>query len=137
MATKAKKTVGSGGQKAATEKKTKKSSTKVKSTKKSKTAHAPIQVTIHQRVFGEVPAEHSFYLGDGRELKSIVDLTDALETMSDEIFNRHVSEAHNDFANWIQDLYKEESLAQQLREITCRMETQRRILKHIVKKLTE
>lgn len=137
MATKAKKAVGSQKQKATTKKKADKPAVKSKGTKKAKSSEVPIQVTIHQRVFGEVPAEHSFYLGDGRELKNIIELTDALESMSEEVFSRHVSDSHNDFANWICDLYNEETLAQQLREVTDRMETQRRILRHIVKKLTE
>ncbi len=64
-----------------------------------------VYVKVKTKLLGEAPQEYEFYLNDGRRLGSVFELVDALETMSDEIFREHVTEAKNDFSSWIKDVF--------------------------------
>ncbi len=59
----------------------------------------------------EVPEENMFMLSDGRKLRSLRDLRNALENMSEGIFSNHVYGRKNDFANWIKKIFNEPKLA--------------------------
>ncbi len=76
------------------------------------------------------PSEH-FYLPDGRQLKNLVELVIALETMDDDAFSKHVTSDKNDFANWIEHVFKKHSLADQVRSAKDRKEMAIRILQHL------
>ena len=58
-----------------------------------------------------VPPSQYFYLSNGVVLKSLADLSDALKEMSDELLHSHITYDRNDFANWVRNTFKEESLA--------------------------
>ena len=62
----------------------------------------------------ELKPDHFFMMVDGSTLKSLKDLLDAFETMSDDVFYYHVNEERNDFANWIRDCIGEVELAENL-----------------------
>jgi hypothetical protein len=55
-----------------------------------------------------------FYLPHGQHLKSINELIQALDNMSNDTFKHHVNEHKNDFANWISGVFNEEELAQKI-----------------------
>ena len=57
--------------------------------------------------------QHYFYL-QTRTLKTITELL----TINKEEYERHVKQENNDFANWVQHVFKETELAQELRETT-------------------
>lgn len=59
----------------------------------------------------DVPQEHVFWCCDGRILKNLGELCDALGAMSDDAFAYHVNAAKNDFSNWVKDVIKDDSLA--------------------------
>lgn len=61
-----------------------------------------------------------FYLKNGKALRSIAELAAIVESLPDDVFNHHVSERHNDFANWIKDVFKEEHLATAMRKLHTR-----------------
>jgi len=61
-----------------------------------------------------VKPEHYFWLNDGRVIKDIDELAKALEKMHDDIFNHHVTDNRNDFANWIRDVIKDKGLAKKI-----------------------
>jgi hypothetical protein len=96
----------------------------------------PAKVTLKEHIFGEAPKEKVFYLADGRKLKNLVELTEALETMGEDVFRHHVNAARNDFSNWINDVFKDKELAQDMKSIKDRSDAEIRLLKHFVKKLT-
>jgi hypothetical protein len=96
----------------------------------------PAKVTVREHVFGEAPKEKVFYLADGRKVKSLLELTEALENMSEDVFRHHVSAARNDFSNWINDVFKDKELAQDIKGVRDRADAEIRLLKHFVKKLT-
>ena len=60
----------------------------------------------------DVPKRNSFKLHKTEiEINNLFELADALEIMSDESYNHHVSSSRNDFANWVRDIVKDEELS--------------------------
>lgn len=95
-----------------------------------------IEVSIIRQYNKEAPFESHFVLTDGRRIKTIFELIDILDNMSDEIFKFHVSTERNDFSNWIEGVFNEEELAKKIGTLSSRLETQNELLKHLIKKLT-
>ena len=94
-----------------------------------------VEVIIRKKILGEAPEEHHFIVADGRKLKNIIELADALETMSEEIFRHHSNEFKNDFSAWIKDVFYDHSLAEDISMAKNRLETQIAILRRLVKEL--
>jgi len=94
-----------------------------------------VEVIIRKKLLGEAPVEHHFVVADGKKLKNIIELADALETMTEEIFSHHVNEAKNDFSNWVKDVFYDHSLAEDISRAKNRLETQIAILRRLVKEL--
>ena len=74
-------------------------------------------------------------VADGKKLKNIIDLADALETMSEEIFRHHANEFKNDFGAWVKDVFYDHSLAEDISRSKNRLETQIAVLRRLVKEL--
>jgi hypothetical protein len=84
-----------------------------------------------------VGPEMYFFLADGRPLKNLLELADALEEMTDEIFQHHVNEQKNDFAKWVSDVFGDEELALKLGHAKSKAHHQLIILKHIIRRLIQ
>ena len=106
-----------------------------KSNSKQKKPLQSIEVIIRKKVLGEDPEEHHFVVADGKKLKNIIELADALETMSEEIFSHHANEFKNDFASWVKDVFYDHSLAEDISRAKNSLETQIAILRRLVKEL--
>ena len=65
-------------------------------------------------ILANVTGEYVFYLNDGRILRNIAELKDALNTMSNELYAYHVNSEKNDFSNWVKDIICDEKLANDL-----------------------
>ncbi len=113
-------------------KKAKKTKKTTKKAAKKPKAKRKVYVKIRSQVLGEAPQEHEFCLSDGRRLKSVYELIDALESMSDEIFREHVNEAKNDFSSWINDVFKAPDIAKEIKKIQDRIETQKALMKRLI-----
>lgn len=61
-----------------------------------------------------VSPELQFKLHEGNTISSIAELQKALVHMDDIAFAHHVNEHKNDFASWIKDVFKDETLANQM-----------------------
>ena len=83
-----------------------------------------------------VEPDRYFFLADGRPIKSLLELADALEDMSDDVFSHHVNPDKNDFARWVQDVFCDEDLAIKLGQSKSKEQNQLIILKHLVRRLT-
>src|SRR3990167_9448723 len=94
-----------------------------------------LEVIIKKKILGEAPEEHHFVVADGRKLKNVLELADALETMSEEIFRHHANELKNDFAAWVKDVFYDHSLAEDISRAKNRLETQIAVLRRLVKEL--
>lgn len=91
--------------------------------KEEKIVSLPLVEKIKKEIHPIVHEENYFILKSGEKLKSIYDLINALEYMSDDVFNHHVSLKHNDFASWINYILKLDDLAKLLGDIKKREET--------------
>jgi len=105
--------------------------------KKARKVHSTVKVTITRKVLGRAPEEYSFALHDGRKLQSVYELVDELENMTEDTFRQFVTDTENHFANWIEHVFEEKSLAEELRHVKSRMDTQRALLKHMVRELVK
>ena len=102
---------------------------------KSKKPLQSVEVIIRKKILGEAPVEQHFIVADGKKLKNIIELADALETMSEEIFRHHANEFKNDFSAWVKDVFYDHSLAEDISRAKNRLETQIAILRRLVKEL--
>jgi len=96
-----------------------------------------VKVTITRKVLGKAPETKTFYLKDGRKIRTVYELIDELELMTEDTFKHYVSDIENHFANWLEHVFNEKNLAGELRQIKGRMETQRALLKHLVRELVK
>ena len=96
----------------------------------------PAKVVLKRQIFGKAPEEKVFYLKDGRKLSSLLELTEAFESMAEDTFRHHVNETRNDFSKWIKDVFKDEELAKDIQDIKDKGDAEIRLLKHFVKKLS-
>ena len=94
-----------------------------------------VEVIIKKKILGEAPVEQHFVVADGSKLKNIIELADALETMSEEIFRHHANEFKNDFSNWVKDVFYDHSLADDISRAKNKFEAQIVILRRLVKEL--
>lgn len=68
-------------------------------------------------IFMETEPEKSFWLADGRQLRTLKDLAEALKTMDDAVWEHHVAAEKNDFANWAEDVFGQKALGAALRKV--------------------
>ena len=73
-------------------------------------------------LFRNIKPEEYFYINNGVVLKSLHDLIDVLEVIDEETFNHHVKNNRNDFSEWIRHIFKDNSLADKLKNTKTRME---------------
>ncbi len=58
-----------------------------------------------------------FHLANGKDLRSVKELKEYLKEMPDEVFKRHVGEDYNHFADWIEGVFHQKELADQIRRL--------------------
>lgn len=63
----------------------------------------------------KVPAGKEFVLSNGEKLSTLDQLSEAINLIEPEVFHAHVNEQKNDFANWVDGVFGEHELAEQLR----------------------
>lgn len=64
----------------------------------------------------EISQDKYFYLNDGRSLKSLKELAEALKNMDENTFKYHVAKDKNDFANWVKDVFGNKKLSSDLKK---------------------
>ena len=67
-----------------------------------------------ERRLADVPDQYVFWCHDGRVLRNLRELKDALEMMSDETYAYHANKEKNDFSNWVKDIIGDDKLARDL-----------------------
>ena len=92
-------------------------------------------ISIEISILKKAPKKNEFVLADGRKLKDLKELALVLGDMADDVFWHHVNDARNDFASWVDAVFEDKELAENLNKIKDKFNTQLEILKHIVKKL--
>lgn len=112
-------------------------SEKKKTAQPAKTAHEHETGPKKASLFIDVTPDKYFVLCDGKTLKDYRELASMLETVNDDVFFYHVNSERNDFANWINDVFGEEKLANDVRSAKSRIEIMAIIYKHLFNKLSE
>ncbi|HLD89308.1 MAG TPA: DUF5752 family protein [Candidatus Nanoarchaeia archaeon] len=79
------------------------------------------------KLLANVPIDKVFWICDGRILKNIYELNDALQTMTDDTFYYHVNKEKNDFASWIRDVMGGRKLAAELAKARNRLDAAKKI----------
>jgi hypothetical protein len=92
------------------------------------------KVIIKVHYFENVPPDVIFKLADGTEIGGLLELSDALLRMPDDIFYYHVRPDANDFAKWVYDVFRDEKLAQVMSLCHTREETNHHLLRHLLEK---
>ena len=82
--------------------------------KKTSTKKAVKKKTTQPKVLRPAPSKSYFFLGSGEAIKSVKGLADALEKMPEEVFKHHVNQEKNDFANWIEHVFEDKTLAKKI-----------------------
>lgn len=123
-----------------TVKKRAKKNTKVRGIQQSikivKKTGKPAKIVMKKQILGEAPKEKVFYLKDGRKLRNVLELTEAFEDMTEDVFKHHVNDMKNDFSSWVEHVMEDKELAKDIKDIKDKSDAEIRLLKHIVKKLT-
>lgn len=78
-----------------------------------------------EHLLRSVSGQHTFKLHLGTEIRSLEELAELLDIMSDASFKHHVTAHKNDFANWVRDVVHDDELAQLLLPLKDRAETAR------------
>jgi hypothetical protein len=86
-------------------------------------------------VLGDAPQENVFILCNGRPVKNVRELADALGEIGEDVFRHHVNPEKNDFATWVKDIFRDEELAQQLAGTKDQQHTRIVMYRHLVDKL--
>jgi len=73
-----------------------------------------------QKLLAKVPDEYVFRCQDGRVLRDMKEMAEALATMTDETFAYHSNAEKRDFSRWVRDIIGDEKLAKDLRKATDR-----------------
>lgn len=76
-----------------------------------------VKIKIKKTINPAIEAEEGkrFWLQDGRVLKSVEELAEALEEMSQSVWEHHVTVQKNDFANWVEDVFGEKKIGLAIR----------------------
>lgn len=69
-----------------------------------------------RQIISNVPEDKAFWLADGHKLMNLKELRNALTTIPPDVFNHHVNDQRNDFANWTRDVVRDPDLSDDLRK---------------------
>jgi len=84
-----------------------------------------------QKFLSKVPEERVFWCHDGRMLRDVKELGEALATMTDETFAYHSNSEKKDFSNWVRDVVGDEKLAKDLENARDRIQAARIVVSRI------
>jgi len=83
--------------------------------------------------------ERRFKLSDGREIGDLLGLHQSFNDMEDQVFNHHVNEYKNDFSTWVNDVLKDQKLAEDISKTKNKKVMQllirKKIVGHVVRNL--
>lgn len=90
------------------------------------------EIDTGHRLLADVEPEFRFWLSDGRVIKNLDELIEALKTMNEATFSYHVNKEKNDFSSWIREILKDKELADRIRNAR-----KKEIVLEIIKKRKE
>jgi len=103
-----------------------------KKTRQKKTTKRASRKTKYNK---NAPKENFFVLCDGKQVRSVKELADVMEDIEKHVFEHHVTPDSNDFAKWVEDIFKDVELAKKLAGVKEKGRMQLVLYKHITHKL--
>lgn len=88
-------------------------------------------------IFENVPEDKAFWVNDGRYVRSLHELAEALNSMKEKTFKFHVNKKKNDFSEWIRNVVGEEKLADEVARLVMKDKIQIVIQRHVIRKMME
>jgi hypothetical protein len=85
-----------------------------------------------KKFLADVPKEKVFYVFKGPTLKSMEQLSQFLDKMSDEQFNHHRNDSKNDFYNWVLQVIGDKKLADDLTKAKTKAATSKKVKERVV-----
>ncbi len=94
----------------------------------------PIRIPIQsvQSWLIDCPPEQAFVCIDGQRAISLKELVKMLERMDQQHYDYHVTREKNDFANWVQGVFKDGHLAANFRSARSKKETYQYAKRHFL-----
>ncbi len=83
------------------------------------------------KFLSDVPQEYVFWNNDGRTLKNLNELAQALATMTEGTYIYHAKNEKNDFANWVRDVIGDQKLAAELQKAQNRAQAARVVARRV------
>lgn len=84
-----------------------------------------------KKLLADMPHEHAFRFHDGRILRNVDELREALKTMKKDTFAFHVSAQKNDFSNWVRDVIGDRKLARDLERSPDRAQAAKKVAERV------
>lgn len=84
-----------------------------------------------------VAEEKAFYINDGRRIRNLCELVEALDNMKEVTFKFHVNKKKNDFSEWIRHVIEDEKLADDVARLVMKDKIQIILQKHVIGKMRE
>ncbi len=78
-----------------------------------------------------VPFEKRFYCADGTYLSNLAELAAALESMSEDMYQRYAAAPGNDFSIWVNHVIGDDKLARDLDKAGSRMSAAKAVASRI------
>ncbi len=97
------------------------------------TSSGNVLVMKTKQIDVSAPQGSEFICKDGTKISSLKQLADMLATMNDEVFNFHVGQNYNHFADWIENVFHISELANQIRGKTDKEEIRKIIINYLTK----
>ena len=86
---------------------------------------------VAKAILAKVPLQVSFWLCTNENLRSLNDISDALQKATDDVFRYHVNRDKNDFETWIRDIIKDKDLAREIARVKTRDTLIRKITERV------
>ncbi|MFP4524293.1 MAG: hypothetical protein ACLFO2_03205 [Candidatus Woesearchaeota archaeon] len=116
---------------ASSRKSTAKKATKKATTKKASKAKKATKEDKRKAVKRDAHPDQVFVMVNGHRLKNVKELADVMERIEDHVFNHHVTDDKNDFANWLHDVFEDVELARKIAKAKSKDRVQFVLYKHI------
>ncbi len=100
----------------------------------------PLQYAEARRTLGKVSLTDGFWLCTNENLRSLDELSAALQKADNDVFRYHITRDRNDFEVWIREIVKDKELAREIARVKTKETLIRKIterteeLKSVVKK---
>jgi hypothetical protein len=66
------------------------------------------------KLLADTSDQQAFHCTDGRVLRNLPELADALNVMSEDTYMYHANDSKNDFAAWVRDVFGDSKLSNEL-----------------------